>query len=77
MVSLFPIYAYLSTYVKKYLGAKRLGRKCYWGETTRVCGATRLEVENIGETTRGETTRGGGTSWGRKRLVTVYLSIDR
>ena len=24
---------------------KRLGKKCYWGKTTRVCGAKQLEVE--------------------------------
>ena len=65
MVSLFPIYAYISTYVKKkYLGVKRLGKECYLGKTTRVCGAKQLEVENRGETTRGEERPGGKRLWG-------------
>ena len=53
---------YLSTYVKNIWRGKRLGRKWYWGETTRVCGAKRLllglkiEAKRLGwETTGGET----------------------
>ena len=51
-----------------YLGAKRLGRKWYWSETTKVCGIETTRVENRGETTRGETTR-GEMSWGRNVLL--------
>ena len=50
------MYAYLSTY------AKRLGRKWYWGETTRACGAKRLGLKIEAKRLGGE--RPGGTFWG-------------
>ena len=54
------------------LGAKRLGRKCYWGETTRVCGAKplglKIEAKRLGGNDQ------GGKRLGAKRLVTIGMT---
>ena len=65
------------------IGAKRLGRKWYWGKTTREemvlgrndwgMGDETTRVENRGETTRGKTTR--GKRLGTKCLVNLYSDL--